>query len=253
MAQSKRLIFKVKKLEKSFGSHQALNISSLEIHPGTIYGIIGTVGSGKSALLNILAGVEKETSGTVLYDENPYKTNWRGKILPHEEVFYSNNPELSNSNVTVSSYVSSHFGKKKNIIKTRYFNSGSFKNLWSRKLNNISQGERHWLGMIFACEVDPRVLLVDDYAVFFNSTMEQDFRNQLTKMNRTLGTTLVLSSPTDILLKKFASVLIYLDNGHISKIRSGLSRKPQRGHDNRNKRDSRNQSKTKTRKNQVKK
>ena len=120
------------------------------------------------------------------------------------------------------------FGKKKNVIENRYFNAGSFRNLWSRKMGKISQGERHWLGMILACEADPRVLIIDDYGVFFNAPMEQEFRNQLTKMNRTLGTTLILSSPSDIHLKKFASVLIYLDNGHISKIRPGISRKPHR-------------------------
>lgn len=228
MTQTKRLIFKVNDLEKSYGSYLALNVNKLEIHPGTIYGIVGTVGSGKSALLNILAGIEKESGGTVLYDDKPYQTNWRGKLIPHEEVYYSNHPELQQSNQTVSGYVAEKFGKKKNVIENRYFNAGSFRNLWSRKMGKISQGERHWLGMILACEADPRVLLIDDYGVFFNASMEQEFRNQLTKMNRTLGTTLILSSPSDIHLKKFASVLIYLDNGHISKIRAGISRKPQR-------------------------
>ena len=227
MTQTKRLIFKVNDLEKSYGSYLALKIGKLEIHPGTIYGIVGTVGSGKSALLKILAGVEKESGGTVLYDDEPYQTNWLGKITPHEEIFFSNNLELKSSNQTVSAYVAAKFGKKKNVIENRYFNEGSFRNLWKRKMKMISQGERHWLGMILACETDPRVLLIDDYGVYFNTNMEQDFRNQLTKMNRTLGTTLVLSSPTDVHLKKFASVLIYLDNGHISKIRPGISRKPQ--------------------------
>lgn len=222
------MIFKVNDLEKSYGDYLALKVSKLEIHPGTIYGIVGTVGSGKSALLNILAGVEKESGGTVLYDDAPYQTNWLGKIIPHNEVFYSNNPELEKSSQTVSGYVAEKFVKKKNMIENRYFNTGSFRNLWSRRMGKISPGERHWLGMILACEADPRVLLIDDYGVYFNTNMEQDFRNQLTKMNRTLGTTLVLSSPTDFHLKKFASVLIYLDNGHISKIRPGISRKPQR-------------------------
>ena len=58
MAQKKRVIFKVNDLEKNFGSYEALKIKKLEIHPGTIYGIIGTVGSGKSTLLKILAGTE---------------------------------------------------------------------------------------------------------------------------------------------------------------------------------------------------
>ena len=236
MAQTKRLIFNVNGLEKSYGSYQALKIGKLEIHPGTIYGIVGTVGSGKSSLLNILAGVEKQSAGTVLYDDKPYQTNWLGKIIVHDEVFYSNNSELVASNQTVSNYVAQKFGKKKNVIENRYFNGGSFSNLWSRKIGKISQG--------------PRILLIDDYGIFFNTNMEKEFRNQLTKMNRTLGTTLVLSSSTDVHLKNFASVLIYLDKGHISKIRPGISRKPQRNQNNRSNRNTRNRSKSKNRKRQ---
>ena len=71
MAQTKRLIFQVNDLEKTYGTYLALKIGKLEIHPGTIYGIIGTVGSGKSTLLNILAGFEKQSGGTVLYDDEP--------------------------------------------------------------------------------------------------------------------------------------------------------------------------------------
>ena len=48
----------------------------------------------------------------------------------------------------------------------------------------LSAGELNWLGMIIACECDPRVLLIDDYGMYFNSAMEKDFRNQLLKMNR---------------------------------------------------------------------
>ena len=228
MAQTKRLIFRVTDLEKSFGSNNVLKVNKLEIHPGTIYGVIGTVGSGKSTLLNILSGVDQQSSGIVLYDDQPYERNWLGRIVAHEEVFYSRYPEIHGSGQTVSSYVSGKFGKKKNVIENRYFNEGSFKNLWSRKIKEISRGELHWLGMVLACEVDPRVLLIDDYGMYFNGGMEKDFRNQITKMNRTLGTTIVLSAPSDINLKHFASVLIYMDHGYISRIRPGKSRKRDR-------------------------
>ena len=52
--------------------------------------------------------------------------------------------------------------------------------------------------------------------------MEKDFRMKINNMNRTLGTTIILSSPTDMYLKYFASVLIFLDHGHIYKIRPGV-------------------------------
>ena len=103
MAQKKRVIFKVNDLEKNFGSYEALKIKKLEIHPGTIYGIIGTVGSGKSTLLNILAGTEKQSSGTVLYEDQPYERDWLGRIKLHEEIFYSKSPLFNKSSKTVES------------------------------------------------------------------------------------------------------------------------------------------------------
>ena len=231
----KRLIFKVNDLEKEYGSTSALSLKKLEIHPGTIYGIVGNVGSGKSTLLNILAGIEKESSGTVLYEDNPYETNWLGKIQTHDDVFYTKEISINTPRSTISSYIASKFGKKKNVIQNRYFKDGSFKNLWTRSMKDISSGEMHWLGMILACEADPRVLLIDDYGVYFNNKMEKDFRSKIGSMNRTLGTTIILSSPSDTNLKHFASVLIFLDHGHIWKIRPGISRG-----NNRNKRNDRN-------------
>ena len=235
MSKMKRLIFKVNDLEKEYGSISALSLKKLEIHPGTIYGIVGNVGSGKSTLLNILAGIEKESSGTVLYEDNPYETNWLGKIQTHDDVFYTKEISINTPNSTVSSYIASKFGKKKNVIQNRYFKDGSFKNLWTRSMKDISSGEMHWLGMILACEADPRVLLIDDYGVYFNNKMEKDFRSKIGSMNRTLGTTIILSSPSDTNLKYFASVLIFLDHGHIWKIRPGISRG-----NSRNKRNDRN-------------
>ena len=140
------------------------------------------------------------------------------------------------------------FGKKKNVIQNRYFEDGSFKNLWNRNMKDISSGELNWLGMILACEEDPRVLLIDDYGVYFNNKMERDFRAKITSMNRTLGTTIILSAPSDINIKHFASVLIYLDHGHIWKIRSGIARNSNSNQRNDKKNRNRNNNRSRNRK-----
>ena len=116
------------------------------------------------------------------------------------------------------------FGKEKKVIANRYFNDGSFKNLLHRTIKNISDAEANWLSMVLAIEADPRVLLIDDYGTYFNSKMEKEFRAKIIKMNRNLGTTIILTAPSDINIKYFASVLIFLDHGHIWKIRSGSAR-----------------------------
>ena len=106
----------------------------------------------------------------------------------------------------------------------RHFSGPRFKHLWDRKVSNLTKGELHWVGMVLSLESDPRVLLIDEYGIHLTNDMEQEFRSQLKRMNRTLGTTIIVSSPNETLVKNFASVLIFLDNGHISKIRSKSNR-----------------------------
>ncbi len=224
MAKIKRLIFEIKDLHKKYDSYNALKLKRLEIHPGTVYGVVGTIGSGKTTLLNLMAGFDKQSSGSLLYEGREYEKNWLGKIKQNQNIFSSTDPQHNGKNKTIASYVSGQFPKKKNLIENRYFKNSSFKHIWTRSIDMLSAGELNWLGMIIACECDPRVLLIDDYGMHFNSLMERDFRSQLLKMNRSLGTTIILTSSTDMFLKHFASVLIFLDHGHISKIRTGNPR-----------------------------
>ena len=70
-------------------------------------------------------------------------------------------------------------------------------------------------------------------------------------MNRTLGTTIIVSSPNEALVKNFASVLIFLDNGHISKIRS-RSNRPHRPRHSGKRKSGRNNSRRNNRNNNPK-
>ena len=68
------------------------------------------------------------------------------------------------------------------------------------------------------------VLLIDDYGLSMDPRTEIILRKKIVKMNNILGTTVLLSSSSDYFLKQFASVIIYLDNGHVSKIRKGFKK-----------------------------
>ncbi|MDB2351516.1 ATP-binding cassette domain-containing protein [Candidatus Marinimicrobia bacterium] len=238
MNETKRLIFKVDRLKKNYGSLEAVNVKKLEIHPGTIYALVGPPGSGKTTLLDILSGSQKQSSGELYFENSKYKTNWFGKVLKHDEIFYNYGFDDYGTGSSVGKIINKMYGKKSNTIMKRHFNSPRFKHLWNRSVSSLTKGELHWVGMVLSLESDPRVLLIDEYGVHITNNMEQEFRTQLRRMNRTLGTTIILSTPNEDLVKNFASVLIFMDNGHISKIRSksnriGGPRRPgRRGHFN---------------------
>lgn len=214
------LIYELKGLIKTYNNQTVLNIGRLQFHRGTVYGIIGPIGSGKSTLMKIMAGIDKESAGTIKYDDEPFESNWLGKIRPYPEIqLFPLERQLKGGKV------SALFNKKPtNEFVLQYFNKGACKNLLEKNVNDLSKGEVAYLNMIQAVESDPRVLLIDDYGIFFDKNMEIEFRKKLNRMNKDLGTTILLSSPDERNLKLIASVLIYLDNGHISKIRSGVGR-----------------------------
>lgn len=59
-------IYKTKKVR-----FKALNGISLDIYPNEFVAIVGTSGSGKSTMLNLIAGLEKPTAGKIFVKERP--------------------------------------------------------------------------------------------------------------------------------------------------------------------------------------
>lgn len=57
----------IERLQKHYGSMPILNIRDLSIEGGKITGILGQNGTGKSTLLGILAGLDNDFEGRVLY------------------------------------------------------------------------------------------------------------------------------------------------------------------------------------------
>ncbi|MFZ9690617.1 MAG: cysteine peptidase family C39 domain-containing protein [Phycisphaerales bacterium] len=68
--------------EISFGFDRAvaplIEGLTLSISPGTVVGVVGPAGSGKSTILNLLLGIERPWSGEILFDGAP-----RARIEPH--------------------------------------------------------------------------------------------------------------------------------------------------------------------------
>lgn len=223
--QKKRVLFDIKNLEKFYGKRSILSIKNLSIHPGTIYGIHGNIGSGKSTLLEILSGNMKKDSGIMFYDDKEYKKDWLGRVIPEKEIFYKNLDERQYQKMSVKYFINENLNKNSNIFIKRYFDNTQLKEFLNTKISSITSGEKNWLIMLLAIESDPRAALIDNYGIYFDNNMEKNFRSDILKMNRRLGTTFIISAPSDFYLKQFASVLIRLEKGRISRIRSGISRK----------------------------
>ncbi|MBQ8027422.1 MAG: ABC transporter ATP-binding protein [Clostridia bacterium] len=61
-------MLEVKSLSISFGGLRAVDEFSIKIEKGELYGLIGPNGAGKTTFFNLITGVYKPTSGTIMLD-----------------------------------------------------------------------------------------------------------------------------------------------------------------------------------------
>ena len=223
MSKKPTLIYELKNLKKVYNNNPILSIGRLQIHRGTVYGILGPVGSGKTTLLKMLAGCDMQSEGKLQYNPMEFQRSWLGKIKVPDEIYFAGNHNYNKSQI-VKSYIDFCFPNKSNKILKQYFYGSVSKRILPLKIQNLSPGQKSWLDTVFALESDPRVLIQDDFASLFDSEMQSIARKGLRKMNKNLGTTIILSSINGNVLRNFCSVIIYLENGHIIKVRSGNSR-----------------------------
>ncbi len=72
MAQDKEVLLEVKDMCKNFGATVALNHVDFVVKRGEIRGLIGENGSGKSTVSSIISGMQKATSGSMVYKGEPW-------------------------------------------------------------------------------------------------------------------------------------------------------------------------------------
>ena len=89
----------VKGLSKSFDKIVALQNAGTVIQKGSIFGLIGSNGAGKSTFLRLLAGIYRPDAGEILIDGQPVYENEALK----QRIFYISDDQFFFPNSNVSS------------------------------------------------------------------------------------------------------------------------------------------------------
>ena len=136
---------------------------SFGIHKGEFVTIIGHSGCGKSTILNVLAGLDKATSGKVTMDDIPVS----GPSLDRGVIFQNHSllPWLSVlQNITLSVKAKwPKWGKKQVLDHAyKYIDMVGLKGVENRKPSQLSGGMRQRVGIARAFAIEPKMLLMDE-------------------------------------------------------------------------------------------
>ena len=168
----------IEKVSNSFrsraGTVLALDKVSLNVAEAEFVCIVGASGCGKSTLLNIIAGLEKPDSGTVLADGKPVTGPGRERLVMFQEAALF--PWLDVlGNVLFGLKLKPNLTKKDRLDVAKYYLELVELTRFERaNIHELSGGMKQRVALARALAPNPRVLLMDEpFAALDALTREQ--------------------------------------------------------------------------------
>lgn len=147
----------VKNVELKRGSKILLEEAGFDINAGEVVGILGSNGSGKSSLLQVLFGTVKAQNITVSYNEQPFtiSKNRQNRIFG----YLPQDPFLFN-NITVNETIHTWFPDHKDQDRLPY--EPLIHAINKKRIGSLSMGERRFLECMLVINLEQPVLLLDE-------------------------------------------------------------------------------------------
>lgn len=182
------MVLKIENLSKSYGKIKALDNLNLSIEAGTINGILGPNGSGKTTTLGILLSVLKPDKGHFEWFEGKYKNPRKhiGAILETPN-FYPYKSGIDNLKI-IAAIKEVKDVDYKNLLETVDLNKRGHS-----KFRTYSLGMKQRLAIAATLIGDPEVLIFDEPTNGLDPQGIADVRNILSRVAES-GRTVILAS-----------------------------------------------------------
>lgn len=156
-------MLEVKHLYKSFGNVVAVDDVSFKVEPGTIMGLIGPNGSGKTTIFRLILDFLKlEKNSEVLWNGQPFTSNMANDIgyLPEERGVY----EQMTVEQQIVYFAELRGMKRKDIINQidNWMERFSVKGKRTDKIKTLSKGNQQKVQLIATLIHEPKLVILDE-------------------------------------------------------------------------------------------
>jgi len=211
------LIIRARSVTKSYGSEIVLSDFNLDVWNGSIVGILGISGSGKTTALRLLAGFDKPDSGII---------EMRDKVISSEETFLP--PEERNVGMVFQDYaLFPHLNVEKNIsfgLSRDEIKSGRLEEVLSmcnleayrnKFPQELSGGQQQRVSLARALAPKPEVILLDEPFTSLDAHMARDLREEVVSLLRQTETTALIVTHDQEEALSVCDVVSVLENGSV--------------------------------------
>ena len=214
----KKYILEVNNLCKKYGNTLVLQQVSLSVPTGSIYGLIGENGAGKTTLFRILAGLSRQTSGSMVL----VNANTEAEIIKERRNigFMIEAPApYPNLSVLENLYISQlqYCGKKDVDDAKRTLELVGLCAQKQKRAKHLSLGMKQRLSLAVALLHNPKVLILDEPTNGLDPMGMIAFRQLLLKLNADNKISIVISSHILNELEHIATHYGFLHKGRLLK------------------------------------
>ncbi len=214
----KQTIIEVNNLEKKFKNSQAVNNLSFKINKGTIIGLLGPNGCGKTTTIGMMLGLIKPTSGAVFINgQNIENEKNRTNILEKMNFIspYIELPKKLTVEQNLMVYgrmygVSNLKDKISDLMKS--LNLLDFK---KRKTGELSSGQKNRVSLAKALINDPEILLLDEPTASLDPDVSDYIRSYIEDFASTKNKTVLLASHNMSEVERLCNEVMMMKNGKI--------------------------------------
>lgn len=147
------------KVNKTFEKYTAVKEVNLTIEKGSIYGLIGSNGAGKTTIIKLLAGIYKQDSGEVLLDGEGIYENEALK----EKIFYISDQPYFFPQYTVKQMAQFYKSIYPSWNETRFNKLAEvFEFSITKKIQTFSKGIQRQAAFWLALSTMPEILILDE-------------------------------------------------------------------------------------------
>ncbi len=220
---------------------RAVDGISLQIASREFVALLGTSGSGKSSLLNLIAGLDRPTSGTVVVEKHDLAKLTREELAKYRlhtvgMVFQSFNliPSMTLlENVELPLRFAEVDRDKREALAKQALDRVGLSARLRHRPTELSGGEQQRASLARALINQPRFLLADEPTGNLDSQTGTEIMNFIREFNETLGMTIIMVTHERTLAERYASRMIFLADGKLvgdqSNVVSATARHPSGG------------------------
>ena len=202
---------------------RAVDGVSLEVRRGEFVALLGSSGSGKSSMLNLIAGLDRPTSGSVFVQNRDLAKLSREDLAKYRlhvvgMVFQSFNliPSMTlTENVELPlRFAEVDRGQRQNLAREALERVG-LRARMNHRPSELSGGEQQRAALARALINKPQLLLADEPTGNLDSHTGTEIMDMVRQFNGDLGMTVVMVTHERALAERYAQRMIFLADGKL--------------------------------------